>query len=379
MPSTPEPRRAVVIEDDPDIRGLLVRVLAKQGFEVTEAGAGFPGIEAVRNTKADLVTLDLNLPDLDGLEVCKRLREFSDAFIIMLTARVDELDKLTGLDNGADDYINKPFSPREFQSRINALFRRSRTPAADEAAQNDLRRAAEVQQSLLPREEVRLDGYEVAGVFRPSRSVGGDFYDWYQTPDGLHLTFADAMGKGMGAALIAATARAVMRSVRHEPDLGNAFSLASRSIASDLDISGSFVTLFHARLDAGSGKVSYVDAGHGLALHLLADGGAQRLPSAGPPVGAWGDASWTEADLELAAGDSLVVVSDGVLDVFGSVAEFTDAVRRSTHGQPTAEAACAALLRLAPAETAEDDVTAVVVRRLAGTPHWGERAGTAAQ
>lgn len=381
MPATPEPRRAVVIEDDPDIRGLLVRVLTKQGFEVTEAGAGFPGIEAVRSTKADLVTLDLNLPDLDGLEVCKRLREFSDAFIIMLTARVDELDKLTGLDNGADDYINKPFSPREFQSRINALFRRSRTPAVDEAAQNDLRRAAEVQQSLLPREAIRLDGYEVAGVFRPSRSVGGDFYDWYQTPEGLHLTFADAMGKGMGAALIAATARAVMRSVRHEPDLESAFSLASRSIASDLDISASFVTLFHGRLDAGSGKVSYVDAGHGLALHVLADGGAQRLPSAGPPVGAWGDAGWTEADLDLSPGDSLVVVSDGILDVFGSVEEFTDAVRRSTHGQPTAEAACAALLELAPADTAEDDVTAVMVRRLAGTGEWvptAERARTAA-
>ena len=376
MPATPEPRRAVVIEDDPDIRGLLVRVLTKQGFEVTEAGAGFPGIEAVRSTKADLVTLDLNLPDLDGLEVCKRLREFSDAFIIMLTARVDELDKLTGLDNGADDYINKPFSPREFQSRINALFRRSRTPAVDEAAQNDLRRAAEVQQSLLPREAIRLDGYEVAGVFRPSRSVGGDFYDWYQTPEGLHLTFADAMGKGMGAALIAATARAVMRSVRHEPDLESAFSLASRSIASDLDISASFVTLFHGRLDAGSGKVSYVDAGHGLALHVLADGGAQRLPSAGPPVGAWGDAGWTEADLDLSPGDSLVVVSDGILDVFGSVEEFTDAVRRSTHGQPTAEAACAALLELAPADTAEDDVTAVMARRLAGSGKPAVLAGT---
>ncbi|HKS02575.1 MAG TPA: SpoIIE family protein phosphatase [Arthrobacter sp.] len=375
MPATPVPRRAVVIEDDPDIRGLLVRVLTKQGFDVTEAGAGFPGIEAVRDTKADLVTLDLNLPDLDGLEVCKRLREFSDAFIIMLTARVDELDKLTGLDNGADDYINKPFSPREFQSRINALFRRSRTPAVDEAAQNDLRRAAEVQQSLLPREAIRLDGYEVAGVFRPSRSVGGDFYDWYQTPDGLHLTFADAMGKGMGAALIAATARAVMRSVRHEPDVADAFSHASRSIASDLDITGSFVTLFHARLDAGSGKVCYVDAGHGLALHVQADGGAQRLPSAGPPVGAWGDAGWTEAELDLSPGDSLVVVSDGILDVFGSVEEFTDAVRKSTHGQPTAEAACAALLELAPADTAEDDVTAVMVRRLNGR---AVPAGTAA-
>lgn len=372
MPSSPEPRRAVVIEDDPDIRGLLVRILTKQGFEVTEAEAGLPGIDAVRNTRADLVTLDLNLPDLDGLEVYTRLREFSDAYIIMLTARVDELDKLTGLDNGADDYINKPFSPREFQSRINALFRRSRTPAADAAAQSELSRAAEVQQSLLPQEVVRLDGYEVAGVFRPSRSVGGDFYDWYQTADGLHLTFADAMGKGMGAALIAATVRAVMRSVRYEPDLGNAFGLASRSIASDLDQSGSFVTLFHARLDAGSGKVDYVDAGHGLALHVSADGEAQRIQSAGPPVGAWADARWPQAELELAPGDSLVVVSDGVLDVFPSVEAFTEAVLRATHGQPTAEAACAALLRLAPAETAEDDVTAVMVRRLsAGLPRAG--------
>ena len=85
-------------------------------------------MEDVRRAKPDLVTLDLNLPDLDGLEVCKLLREFSDAFIVMLTARADELDKLTGLDNGADDYISKPFSPRELQSRINALFRRRPSP-----------------------------------------------------------------------------------------------------------------------------------------------------------------------------------------------------------------------------------------------------------
>ena len=80
-------------------------------------------------------------------------------------------------------------------------------------------------------------------------------------------------------------------------------------------------------------------------------------------MGAWADARWTQAELELAPGDSLVVVSDGVLDVFPSVEVFTEAVLQATHGQPTAEAACAALLRLAPAETAEDDVTAVMVRR----------------
>ncbi|WP_426997134.1 PP2C family protein-serine/threonine phosphatase [Pseudarthrobacter sp. N5] len=365
MSPSPDPRRAVVIEDDPDISGLLVAILTRQGFDVTAAGTGAAGIAAVRATQADLVTLDVNLPDLNGMEVCLLLREFSDAYIIMLTARVDEIDRLTGLDNGADDYLTKPFSPREFQSRVNALFRRSRTAAADPGAKDELARAAEVQQSLLPTREALIDGYEVAGVFRPSRSVGGDFYDWHRTPDGLHLTFADAMGKGMGAALIAATVRAVMRSMAHNPDLGVAFETAGRTIAADLDLSGSFVTLFHARLDAISGKVSYVDAGHGLALHIQADGTANRLPSAGPPVGAWPDSHWQPADLELAPGDSLVVVSDGVLDAFGSVEEFTTGVRQAVHGEPNAQSACAALLRLAPEDTAEDDVTAVVVHRKA--------------
>ena len=356
-------RRAVVIEDDPDIRALLVRILSKEGFDVTEAGAGLPGIEAVRTVQADLVTLDLNLPDLDGLEVCTKLREFSDAYVIMLTARVDELDKLTGLDSGADDYISKPFSPREFRSRINALFRRSRTPSADAEAQDDLVNAAKVQQSLLPTENVQLDGYEVAGLFRPSRSVGGDFYDWYQTPDGLHLTFADAMGKGIGAALIAATTRAVMRSVRYVKGVDAAFLAASNTIEADLDVSGAFVTVFHARLDAASGRIGYVDAGHGLALHVGADGTARRLPPAGPPVGAWAGTRWDEAELGLDPGDALVVVSDGVLDVFASVEEFTAAVVEAAHGQSSADAVCEALLALAPEGTAEDDVTAVVVRR----------------
>ncbi|MFJ5859922.1 PP2C family protein-serine/threonine phosphatase [Pseudarthrobacter sp. NPDC092439] len=365
MHYAPQVRRAVVIEDDPDIRGLLIRILTKQGFDVTHATAGLSGVEEVRRRKPELVTLDLNLPDLDGLEVCKLLRAFSDAFIVMLTARAGELDKLTGLDNGADEYLSKPFSPRELQARINALFRRRPAVAArDDAARDEVQHAMEVQQSLLPQEDICLEGYDVAGLFRPSRSVGGDFYDWYQTADGLHLTFADAMGKGMGAALLAATVRAVMRSTGHRPDLDAAFGSASKAIARDLGSSNSFVTLFHARLDAASGKISYVDAGHGLALHVRAGGTARCLPSGGPPVGAWPGTVWPQSGFELAPGDSLVVVSDGVLDRFESVELFTAAVLEATENQPSAQAASKAILALAPAETTEDDVTVVVVRRV---------------
>ena len=372
MVSTSPPRHAVVVEDDADIRGLLVLVLEQLDFVVTEAPDGLSGVEAVRRTNAELVTLDINLPDIDGMEVCRRLREFSDAYVLMLTARADEIDRLNGLDTGADDYINKPFSPKELQARIRALFRRARTPAApaeDTRQSDELERAAVVQQSLLPRETVRLDGYDVAGAFRPTRSVGGDFYDWYQTRDGMHLTFADAMGKGMGAALIAATVRAVMRSVADTPAIDDAFGSASPTIAADLDQSGSFATMFHARLDSASGKLSYIDAGHGLALHIPAEGAAQRLISAGPPVGILDGQHWPASELDLEPGDSLVIVSDGVLDAHDSLEDFLRNVEKAARTGTTSDEVCAALLELAPAATAEDDVTAVVVRRRPDATH----------
>ena len=366
MVSTVSPRHAVVVEDDADIRGLLVLILEQLDFVVTEAPDGLSGVEAVRNTNAELVTLDINLPDIDGMEVCRRMREFSDAYIMMLTARADEIDRLNGLDTGADDYINKPFSPKELQARIRALFRRARTPAApaeDTRQTDELARAAVVQKSLLPQETVRLNDYDVAGAFRPSRSVGGDFYDWYQTSDGMHLTFADAMGKGMGAALIAATVRAVMRSVADTPAIADAFESASATLTADLDQSGSFVTMFHGRLDSASGKLSYIDAGHGLGLHVPAEGAARRLVSAGPPVGIMDGQQWPAAELQLEPGDSLVIVSDGVLDAHDSLEEFVRNVEKAARSGGTSDDVCAALLELAPADTAEDDVTAVVVHR----------------
>jgi two-component system, OmpR family, response regulator len=137
-------RDAVVIEDDPDVRALLVELLQQSGFAVTDCSAGADGLRAVREGDPDLVTLDLNLPDLDGIEVCRRLRESSEAYVIMLTARPDEIDRLVGLETGADDYLTKPFSPRELRARVAAMMRRPRrrnttatAPAATAPAAQD--------------------------------------------------------------------------------------------------------------------------------------------------------------------------------------------------------------------------------------------------
>ncbi|MGN6753516.1 MAG: response regulator transcription factor [Intrasporangium sp.] len=119
-------RVALVVEDDADIRELLTHSLAMQGFAVHSTSSGHTALEIVRQQTPDLVTLDLGLPDLDGVEVCRRIRQESDAYIVMISARVDEIDRLIGLETGADDYLTKPFSPRELHARVNAMFRRPR-------------------------------------------------------------------------------------------------------------------------------------------------------------------------------------------------------------------------------------------------------------
>lgn len=132
MPVSESQRVALIIEDDPDIRELLSTTLRMTGFATIEAINGLDGLAALKEHQPDLITLDLNLPDLDGVEVCRQCRAVSDAYIVMVTARQDEIDRLIGLETGADDFIGKPFSPRELSARVAAMFRRPRTGLASE-------------------------------------------------------------------------------------------------------------------------------------------------------------------------------------------------------------------------------------------------------
>ncbi|CAM3674352.1 response regulator transcription factor [Nocardioides marinus] len=119
--------RALVVDDDPDIADLVVMVLEGLDMDVSVAGTGEEALALARERQPDLVTLDLTLPDADGTEICERLRRFTDAYIIMITGRDAETDRLIGLEVGADEYLAKPFSPRELRARATALLRRPRS------------------------------------------------------------------------------------------------------------------------------------------------------------------------------------------------------------------------------------------------------------
>lgn len=123
--------RALVVDDEAALADIVSSYLTREHFEVTVCHTGTEALAIAREVDPDVVVLDLGLPGPDGLEVCRQLRTFSDAYVVMLTARDTEMDTIVGLSVGADDYVTKPFSPRELVARIRAMLRRPRmVPAA---------------------------------------------------------------------------------------------------------------------------------------------------------------------------------------------------------------------------------------------------------
>ncbi len=128
--AAPNRIRVLVVDDEQPIRELVRGYLAREQMEVLTAQDGVAALELLRSARPDVVVLDLMLPGLDGIEVCRQLRTFSDAYVLMLTARGEEIDRIVGLSIGADDYLTKPFSPRELVARVKAMLRRPRTGTA---------------------------------------------------------------------------------------------------------------------------------------------------------------------------------------------------------------------------------------------------------
>lgn len=126
--------QVLIVEDEPKIAQILVDYLQESGFATTVLEEGTHAVETVRESKPDFLILDLMLPGKDGLAVCREIRQFSNLPIMMLTAKVEEIDRLLGLELGADDYVCKPFSPREVVARVRAIQRRLSEPAPPDSA-----------------------------------------------------------------------------------------------------------------------------------------------------------------------------------------------------------------------------------------------------
>ena len=168
----------LVVDDEPKIASLARDYLEHAGFAVTVAADGRAALDTIRRTRPDLVVLDLGLPEVDGLDVTREVRRTSAVPIVMLTARDDEIDKLLGLELGADDYLTKPFSPRELVARVRAVLRRSESAGRAEAGR-----------------EVIRSGDLVLDVPRMGGEIGGRRIDLTPTEFQLLATLAAQPGR----------------------------------------------------------------------------------------------------------------------------------------------------------------------------------------
>jgi hypothetical protein len=229
----------------------------------------------------------------------------------------------------------------------------------------DMAHGGEVQQNLMPRTSPNIPGYEVAGACVPSGSLSGDFFDWQRMPDGLAITVADVMGKGVGAAMIAATVRAALRIALPTGGALDSLARVSSVVQADLASTEAFVTMFHARLRSASGELTVMDAGHGLAVLVREDGTTELMPSQNLPLGVLIGQDWKVTKHNMRTGDLLLVFSDGVLDLFdGTLDALRQAAAAATKGIRTAQEAVERIVALASG-TQDDDVTVIAVQRVA--------------
>jgi DNA-binding response OmpR family regulator len=172
-------KTVLVVEDDKSVSQLIRLYLAQAGYKVISAEDGLVGLRMALEDAPDIVLLDLNLPGMDGIEVCRNVRKDSEVPIIMVTARVDEDDRLTGLDLGADDYVSKPFSPRELVARVNAVLRRTSRDSEKRSESGNLVSAGDI--------AIDLD--------RRSASVLGDEIELTPTEFRLLAYFIEGRGR----------------------------------------------------------------------------------------------------------------------------------------------------------------------------------------
>jgi serine phosphatase RsbU (regulator of sigma subunit) len=354
--------RVLVIDDDADVAQYIRLILERRaGCEAVAITDPSIAVETAEAFRPDVVVTDIEMPGTTGLDLITLLRAALPGLpVVVVTAHVSVDYAVRAMRSQANELLTKPIVSSELVAVVTRLALERRRSQEDAG---ELVRAAEVQRSLLPRQLMQLPGYEIAGGCKPAKAVGGDFFDWYPVTEGAVFSLADVMGKGMGAAIIAAMVRTVLRSDPTSGDLAATIAGAAEAIASDLDYVGTFVTVFHARLDIDSGEMRYIDAGHGLTILVRAGGGMRRLATTSLPLGSGLEDTWREHRVILAPGDTLVSVSDGVLDLFDGTLTSLDEVERLARSAPDAQGVVDSILGIA-GSTADDDVTVVALRRL---------------
>ncbi len=401
---SPTPGIVLVVEDDADLGGFMRAALERRvDRPVRLAGDALVALQILSQEAVDVVITDIQMPGMTGLEMVSQIRQTHPALpIVVMTAHASVDYAIDALRHQVDEFLVKPISATTLVPRIKELAARgaaarqtaralanidpslsaeadvmrveremlqdlSDTMGQPESLSRQLERAAQVQRDLLPRNAPRMAGWDLAGTCVPSFAIGGDFFDWYSTDTAVEFTVADVMGKGIPAALVTATVRAVIRGIDRSAGPAASLRSAALALAEDLSETGTFVTMFLGRVDGSTGELRYADAGHGLSLHVRAGGRFSQLVSQDLPLGidlgGPGDPTWSENVITLAPGETVVSFSDGLFDLLGGDKQAIADVAAIVSSSPDCAGIIQRVTELAGNTTLIDDVTVVAVRR----------------
>jgi sigma-B regulation protein RsbU (phosphoserine phosphatase) len=338
-----QPAGILVVDDTPANLQVLAGMLKDRGYKVRPVPGGELALRAARREPPDLILLDINMPEMNGYEVCERLKaddRLKGIPVIFISALTEPLDKVKAFATGGVDYITKPFQMEEMHARVETHLKlrrlqieleeaNARLERANGRMSRDLAAAAKIQRTFLPAAAPAVPGAEFAWCYRPCDELAGDGLNVIPLGGGqVGLYVLDVSGHGVAAALLSVTLSRLLsppsdpstilvrnRAGRDPPTLTPPAEVAdnlNRLFPYDATTE-QFATLLYGVLDAATGQFRYVAAGHPGPLHLPAGGPPVILESPGFPIGLAGE-PYGEWSVRLAAGDRLYLYSDGVPD-----------------------------------------------------------------
>ncbi len=335
------PEKILIVDDSPSVRKLLSFYLKSEEYELIEATDGKEAVKYCRGHRPDLVLSDIQMPEMDGYQLCRRLkqdRHTRDIPVIFISARADAADKVRGLEVGAVDYITKPFDRAEVLARIRNQFKiqdltrsllevnrdlRRKQKHLDE----DLRAAGHIQKSLLPQGAPDIPGLDFSWRFFPCEQVGGDVFNIHPLDEShVAIFMLDVSGHGVPSAMVTVsvsqallprTGSALKQPVAEPPYyriIPPAEVLASLDREFPFERFEKYFTIVYLVINVRSGSVCYSRAGHPMPVVVRRQGGVELLEEGGPVIGLGSGMAFEEGRVFLQAQDRLFLFTDGIVE-----------------------------------------------------------------
>ncbi|MBN2078907.1 MAG: SpoIIE family protein phosphatase [Spirochaetes bacterium] len=375
FPGDESRKRILIVEDNPDMRDFLV-VLLDKDYDIHLAFNGEEGLRKTRDLRPDLVLSDVMMPIMNGYDMTREIkndRELDHIPVILLTAKADMAYKIEGLEQGADDYLTKPFNSKELLARIRTLLNNHEYQKLirirNLEMERDLEVARKLQQKLLPESNPVIPGYELYSCYIPMDKVGGDFYDYRLRDDCFDIFIADVSGHGLPGAFLATLTKLTLDNISDRSSPSRVQAILNDIIIRSV-VNNAFVTTFFCTIDMKNNVLRFTNAGHcPPIIYRKRSGEYIELHSAGNPLGWQTNLKLEEKEFQLERGDRIIFYTDGITEcrigdrMFFGEEKLIDFIRENAVRTPKefSDNLMDSLRSFRQSDSFDDDITFVVL------------------